>query len=414
MSRTLRVFAGAVLLMTGVPAFGQQAQQGSIVQRGEYLAQAGDCVACHTMPGGKLFAGGHAIPTPFGTLYSTNITSDPDYGIGRWTADQFYRVMHDGRMPDGGLIYPVMPFQTYTKVTRQDSDAIFAFLKSVPPVHQQDKPQDLRFPYNNRALIIGWRTLFFSAGEFRPDPSKSAEWNRGAYLVEGLGHCGMCHSPINALGGTSEARAFQGGLIPMQDWYAPSLTSNREGGLGEWSLDDIVGLLRAGICMRGAVYGPMSEVVYNSLQYLTDEDIRAMAIYLKTLPEGSPPDKASTNIPGAESSLLLSLGKGVYDARCASCHGAQGEGMPPAYPPLAGNQSIEMESAVNPIRMVLNGGFPPGTQLNPKPYGMPPFAQLLSDDEIAAVVSYIRTSWGNSGSPVTARQANTLRSVPLN
>ena len=236
----------------------------TLIAKGQYLARAGDCIACHTNPGGALFAGGRAMPTPFGTLYSSNITPDPTSGIGSWTADQFYGAMHTGRFPDGGLIYPAMPFGSYTKVTRADSDAIFAYLRSVPPVHQPNTPQDLRFPFNNRQLILGWRTLFFQEGEYQPDPTKSAEWNRGAYLVEGLGHCAMCHSPINALGGSSQSQAFEGGLIPMQNWYAPSLTSNKEAGLGEWSIDEIVDLLRTGVSRRGAVYGPMSEVVFNS------------------------------------------------------------------------------------------------------------------------------------------------------
>ena len=224
----------------------------SQVQQGEYLARAGDCVACHTAPTGPRFAGGRAMPTPFGTLYSTNITPDLETGIGKWNADDFYRVMHVGRMPDGGLIYPAMPFPSYTKVTRAESDAIFAYLKTIPAVHQPDRPNVLRFPYNNRSLIIGWRTLFFNEGEYKPDPKQSEEWNRGRYLVEGLGHCGMCHTPINALGGSSEARAFQGGLIPMQNWYAPSLTSNKEAGLGDWSIDDIVDLLKSGRSRRTA------------------------------------------------------------------------------------------------------------------------------------------------------------------
>jgi mono/diheme cytochrome c family protein len=385
----------------------------SQVQRGEYLARAGDCIACHTAPTGRLFAGGLAMPTPFGTLYSTNITPDLETGIGKWNADQFYEVMHNGRSPDTGLIYPAMPFASYTKVTRADSDAIFAYLQTIPAVRQQDRPNDLRFPYNNRALILGWRTLFFNEGNYKPDPHQSAEWNRGAYLVEGLGHCGMCHTPINALGGSSEAQKFQGGLIPMQNWYAPSLTSNQEAGLGDWSIEDIIQYLRTGKSKRGIVYGPMAEVVYNSLQYLTDEDVHAMAVYLKSLAQGTPPPPATTTAAHAESSLLLTLGKTVYDAHCASCHGAQGRGEPPDYPPLAQNQSIEMASAVNAIRMVLNGGYPPGTDGNPRPYGMPPFAQTLSDDEVAAVVSYIRTSWGNSGAAVTAAEANELRTAPL-
>jgi mono/diheme cytochrome c family protein len=387
-----------------------------IVERGEYLARAGDCIACHTAPEGHVFAGGRAMPTPFGTLYSSNITPDRETGIGKWTADDFYLTMHRGRFPDGGLIYPAMPFASYTKVTRADSDAIFAYLKSIPPVNQQNRPHDLRFPYDNRQLILGWRTLYFNEGEFKPDPTKSPEWNRGAYLVEGLGHCGMCHSPINALGGTSQADAFKGGLIPMQNWYAPSLTSNREAGLGDWSIKDITDLLQTGVSARGVVYGPMAEVVHNSLQYLTDEDAKAMAVYLKGISESSPapPPAPTSALPTTESSLLISLGKSVYDARCATCHGAQGEGKPPHWPPLANNQSIEMQSAVNPIRMVLNGGYPPGTSGNPMPYGMPPFAGLLSDNEVAAVVSYIRTAWGNRGTPVSAREANELRSAPLN
>jgi mono/diheme cytochrome c family protein len=322
--------------------------------------------------------------------------------------------MHVGRFPDGALLYPAMPFGSYTKVTRQDSDAIFAYLKTIPAIRQADRPHDLRFPYNNRSLILGWRTLFFQEGTFKPDPNQSEEWNRGAYLVEGLGHCGMCHTATNALGGSSESKAFQGGLIPMQNWYAPSLTSNKEAGLGDWSIKDITDLLKTGVSNRGAVYGPMAEVVYNSLQYLNDQDTRAMAVYLKSLGQGAPPEPAVSRATTAENSLLIGLGKTVYDRQCATCHGAQGEGGKlPHYPPLAGNQSIQMGSAVNPIRMVLNGGYPPGTAGNPMPYGMPPFAQSLSDDEVAAVVTYIRTAWGNRGAAITAREANELRSAPL-
>ena len=386
----------------------------AIIAQGEYLARAGDCVACHTVPGGKLFAGNRAMPTPFGTLYSSNITPDPETGIGNRTADEFYEVMHTGRFPDGGLIYPAMPFASYSKVTRKDSDAIFAYLKTIPPVRLANRPHDLDFPYSNRSLILGWRTLYFTEGEYAPDKTKSEEWNRGAYLVQGLGHCAMCHTAINSLGGSSPAQAFEGGLIPMQNWYAPSLTSNKETGLGDWSIKDISDLLQTGVSNRGAVYGPMAEVVYNSLQYLTDEDTRAMAVYLKSLAQGSSPEASAPAIPTAESSLLLSLGKTVYDAQCASCHGATGVGKPPHYPPLANNQSIQMTSAVNPIRMVLNGGYPPGTAKNPMPYGMPPFAQSLSDNEVAAVVTYIRTSWGNRGTAISAAQANELRSAPLN
>ncbi len=282
----------------------------SLIAKGEYLARAGDCIACHTAPEGRLFAGGHTMPTPFGTLYT-------------------YATMHKGRFPDGGLLYPAMPFGSYTKVTRADSDAIFACLQTVPPVRQPNRPHDLKFPFNNRSLILGWRTLFFKEREHEPDPNQSPEWNRGAYLVDGLGHCGMCHTAINAFGGSSESDAFQGGLIPMQNWYAPSLTSNREAGLGDWSLKDISDLLKTGVSTRGVVYGPMAEVIRNSLQYLSDADIQAMAVYLKSLAQGSPPAPATSDVPSAEGSLLLALGKTIYDnQRCPSRYPRPASGSP--------------------------------------------------------------------------------------
>jgi mono/diheme cytochrome c family protein len=418
MPRPLKTLLGAlaVALLASAPQAMAQDKPAdpALLARGEYLARAGDCIACHTAREGKTFAGGLPMKTPFGTIYTSNITPDPQTGIGMWTSDQFYQLMHNGRFPDGGLVYPAMPFASYTKVTREDSDAIYAYLRSIAPVKQLNRPHDLTFPFNNRSLIIGWRTLFFKEGDFKPDPAKSPEWNRGAYLVEGLGHCSMCHTAINALGGSSQSQAFEGGLIPMQNWYAPSLTANKEAGLGDWTLEEITDYLRKGVSTRGAVYGPMAEVVYNSTQYLNDDDIRAMAVYLKGLAQGTSPEKPATPLPSAESSLLVSLGKPIYDRECASCHGAAGLGMPPHYPPLAGNQSIQMVSAVNAIRMVLNGGYPPGTAGNPMPYGMPPFAHRLSDDEVAAVVTFIRTSWGNRGEPVSARQANELRAATLN
>lgn len=409
------------ILIPVVPAWAQRAvflgpgqSLDQAIKKGEYLAHVGDCVACHTKHDGPAFAGGFALPTPFGTLYSPNITPDTQTGIGNWSADDFYNMMHTGRSRDGTLLYPAMPFPAYSKVTRADSDAIFAYLSSLKPVHQPNRENELRFPYNNRSLLIGWRTLYFHEGEFRPDPKRSAEWNRGAYLVEGLGHCGTCHTAINALGGSSDEKAFAGGLIPMQNWYAPSLTNNKEAGLGDWPVDDIIALLKTGQSRRGVVYGPMAEVVHNSLQYLTDADVHAMAVYLKTLPEHST-SASSDNARGATrvTASTLARGHAIYVAQCASCHLESGLGQPPGYPPLANNPSIEMESAVNPIRMVLNGGYPPETTGNPRPYGMPPFAQVMSDEDIAAVVTYVRVSWGNHGQPVTALEVNALRSAPL-
>ncbi len=394
-------------LPTKPGAFVPTATTQAIVE-GEYLARAGDCVACHAAPGGKEFAGGRAMPTPFGALYVPNITPDDETGIGQWSAADFYRMMHTGVSRDGSLLYPAMPFASYTKVTREDTDKIFAYLQSVPPVHQKNRPHELRFPYNQRDVLIGWRALYLIEGEFKPDTSQTDQWNRGAYLVQGLGHCTMCHTAINALGGSSESKAFEGGMIPDQNWYAPSLTSNREAGLGDWSNQDIADLLQTGISHRGTVYGPMAEVVYNSLQFLTDEDAIAMAVYLKALaPHGSPaaiPDSARLVAPN-----VMETGRHVYATQCAMCHGDEGKGQAPTYPPLAGNQSIVMSSPVNSIRMVLNGGYPPGTKKNSRPHGMPPFAQVLKDDEVAAVITYIRVAWGNTGTPVSPAQANDLR-----
>lgn len=382
----------------------------TLIARGEYLARAGDCIACHTVPGAREFSGSRPMPTPFGNLYSSNITPDDQYGIGRWTAEDFFRMMRTGRAKDGTLLYPAMPIAAYTKVTRADSDAIFAYLMSVAPVAQASRPHELKFPFNNRELLIGWRALYFTEGEYKPDQRQTVEWNRGAYLVQGLGHCSMCHTAINALGGSS-AKTFEGGMIPNQNWYAPSLTSNREAGLGDWSITDIVDLLQAGVSHRGAVYGPMAEVVYDSLQHLNDEDVRAMAVYLKALPSpGEPPLQPNAQLVQP---AVMELGRKIYTQQCAVCHRENGKGDPPMYPPLANNQSIEMTVPVNPIRMVLNGGYPPGTQRNPRPHGMPPFAQLLNDDEVAAVVTYIRVAWDNRGTPVTPAQANELRSANL-
>lgn len=413
---TLGVIAGVTLYflrpgvlphVNGIPQLNSSTQ---IITRGEYLARAGDCVACHTIPNGPMFAGGRAMATPFGNLYVPNITPDDETGIGQWTTDDFYRMMHTGVSRDGKLLYPAMPFASYTQVTKGDSDAIFAYLMSVTPVKQKNREHELRFPFNNRDLLIGWRSLYFKEGEFKPDLKQTVEWNRGAYLVKGLGHCAMCHTAVNALGGASESKAFEGGMIPNQNWYAPSLTSNQEAGLGNWNIEDIASLLQTGVSHRGTVYGPMAEVVYNSLQYLTDEDAKAMAVYLKALPQ-----KDRDASPSSQARLVnpevMEVGRKVYVAQCAVCHGAEGKGQTPSYPPLAANQSITMASPVNSIRMVLNGGYPPGTRKNPQPHGMPPFSHILNDDEVAAAVTYIRVAWGNNGTPVSATQVNDLRKL---
>jgi cytochrome c553 len=381
---------------------------------GEYLARAGDCIACHTARGGEPFAGGLAMPTPFGTLYTPNITPDAETGIGKWTAEDFYRALHDGRSKDGTLLYPAFPFPSYTRVTRADSDAIFGYIRSLAPVKKKNRPHALRFPYNQRKLLIAWRALYFEPGEFEPDPSQSAEWNRGAYLVQGLGHCDACHTSRNALGATQKDKELSGGLIPLQDWYAPSLTSNREAGLGQWPTEDVVALLRTGVSNRGVVFGPMAQVVHDSLQYISESDTQAMAVYLKSLgTTGAPATPGQMRTTEAQQRASYDSGARLYDKHCKSCHGANGLGVPPMYPPLAENQAINMEYAVNPIRIVLFGGFPPSTHGNPRPFGMPPFAYTLSDQEVADVVTYMRQSWGNRASAVSGVEVAKYRTVPV-
>jgi mono/diheme cytochrome c family protein len=381
--------------------------------RGEYLVAAGGCLACHTLPGGRPYAGGRPIPTPFGTIYSTNITPDARSGIGAWSADDFRRALHQGISRDGSYLYPAFPFTNYTKVTRADADAMFAYLRTLAPVAQANHAPEMRFPYDRRALLAGWRALYFRAGEFRADPKRSARWNRGAYLVQGLGHCSACHSQRNAWGAVSAEREVGGGLIPMLNWYAPSLTANRETGLGDWRPEDVVELLRTGVSLRGAVFGPMAEVVRESLQHLTAEDVAAIAEYLESQREEGRPPGGGDGFPAPLEAELMAAGERIYRDRCSDCHGEEGRGNGRAYPPLADNESILMDNPVNAIRMTLNGGFPPSTAGNPRPYGMPPFSHLLRDDEVAAVVTYIRGAWGNAASPVSPLSVTAARGVPL-
>lgn len=383
------------------------------IKRGEYLVRAGDCIACHTPRGSEPFSGGRGIETPFGTIYAPNITPDKATGLGEWTADEFWRALHHGRGKDGEFLYPAFPYTEYTKVSREDADAMYTYLQSIPAVERKNKEHDLRFPYNMRLLLAGWRMLYFTPGVYREDNQQTVEWNRGAYLVEGLGHCTSCHTPRNMLGGLKDAD-FAGGLIPMSNWYAPSLTSGKEAGLGSWDIPEIVALLKTGVSTKGTAFGPMAEVVKNSLQYMTDDDLKAMAIYLQSVPDsGTPETHHGLRLTAAEEGKLLDHGKAIYEQHCVECHRADGRGIPPGYPPLDGNRAITMAVANNPIRAILHGGFPPSTEGNPHPYGMPPFGQMLSDQDVAAVTSYIRNSWSNKAGLVSTVDINRQRTTPL-
>ena len=384
------------------------------VARGAYLAKAGDCMACHTPRGGAAYAGGRAIDTPFGAIMSPNITSSQEHGIGNWSAEDFWRALHNGKGKDGRLLYPAFPYTNYTKITRSDADALHAFFQTVPAVSKANLPHQLRFPYNQQIALAAWRALYFRPAVWRDQADQSSAWNRGAYLVNGLGHCSACHSSRNQLGATEDG--LSGGVIPVLGWYAPSLTSSAEAGLKDWDSARIVQLLKTGMAPGATVSGPMAEVVKASLQHLSDADLGAMAIYLKTLQTSAPAtEPAATLSPYAARAVdaQLKAGAKLYDTHCIDCHLANGGGMAPAYPALAGNRAVTMAQAVNPIRSVLHGGFAPGTEGNPRPYGMPAFGPLLDDDEVAAVVSYVRHAWGNQAPHVSALEVNRYRSVPL-
>jgi mono/diheme cytochrome c family protein len=363
------------------------------VARGAYLVRVGNCMACHTQRGGDAFAGGRAIETPFGTVYSSNLTPHGATGIGGWSADDFWHALHEGRARDGRLLYPAFPYPNYTRVTRSDTDAIYDYLRSLPPIERANTPHRLRWPYSTQAALRVWRALYFEPGGGRKDPAQSPEWNRGGYLVAGLGHCGACHTARNALGASSDMMDLSGGVIPMQNWYAPALTSPAEAGVADWDLTQIVRLLQTGVAPRATVLGPMAEVVLHSTQYLTAADLRAMAVFLKSLPQG--PAQADAAPAARMSAGMVERGAKLYRDHCAQCHGDHGEGVAGAYPALAGNRAVTLPDTSNLVQVVLGGGFPPATAGNPRPFGMPPYATVLSDSDAAVVISYIRGSWGN-------------------
>jgi mono/diheme cytochrome c family protein len=383
------------------------------IERGAYLARAGNCQGCHTEHGGAAYAGGRGVPTPFGTVYTSNLTPDIATGIGAWSAAEFWRALHNGRARDGRLLYPAFPYPNYTRITRDDSDAIHAYLRSLPAVAKANRPHALTFPFNQQAALAVWRALYFRPARVQADATRSAEWNRGAYLVEGLGHCNACHASRNALGAASSTLDLAGGLIPVQNWYAPSLTSPREAGVADWALQPIVDLLATGVAAPYgamlAVAGPMSEVVSGSTQHLSPADLRAMASYLKALP---PSNHERTEAPAARATAAIGgPGAKLYEQHCAACHGKQGEGAALAYPALAGSRAVTMHTPANLVHQVLEGGFPPATLGNPRPYGMPPFATLFSDEDVAQVLTFIRGSWGNQAPAVSALDVARSRST---
>jgi mono/diheme cytochrome c family protein len=368
----------------------------ALVARGAYLARAGNCLGCHTARGGAAGAGGRAIETPFGTVFAGNLTPDAETGLGRWSADELWRALHEGRARDGRLLTPAFPYPAFTHITRADSDALHAWLHSLPAVRQANRPHQLRFPYGTQTALALWRAFYFRPTAFQPDPTQDAAWNRGAYLVSGLGHCASCHAPRNALGATLAGPALGGGLMPGEAWHAPGLGGAQEAA-------HLVALLQTGSSPRGTALGPMAEVVVHSTQHLSPIDLHAMARYLGTRP--APTDEAPAAAPhDAQRLQTLQLGAKLYAQHCAECHGERGEGVPDRFPALAGNRTVQLLSPLNTLQVIRHGGYAPATAAQPRPFGMPPFGHLLSDTEIAAVASHVRSQFGNAAPVVTPLQ----------
>ena len=393
----------------------------AMVAKGQQLLQLGNCMACHTQRGGPAGAGGRAFETPFGKVYSSNITPQIQDGLGLWNANDFWRALHYGKSKDGRLLTPVFPYQHTTLITRDDSDALFAALKTLPPAANSQaipKPSDtLDWPYGTPVAIAVWRSLFFTPGTFASEPHQSAEWNRGAYLAQGLGHCAACHGPRNTWGALAAVNDFSGGLMPVLNWYAPSLTSLSQTGLATQSPHEIARFLKSGQNEQAVASGPMAEVVQNSTQHWPDADRLAVAVYFKDLSmqrqQAEPKASAALALsPLAKPSpKMISLGAKLYEQHCEQCHQQQGEGIAGAYPSLAQNRAVLLKDPTNLVQLVLYGGYPAATASHPRPFGMPPFILTLDDKDIAAVLTHIRTQWGHQASEVTPLQVNRIRAL---
>ena len=377
------------------------------VQRGEYLAQMGNCVSCHTVHGGEPFAGGLPFKTPYmflGTMYSTNITPDEETGIGTWTEADFVKAMHTGEGPNGPL-YPAFPYTSFTKVSEDDVKAIYAYLRTVKPVKAEPPSNSFIFAGPFRFGMKIWNALFFEEGRYVADASQSEEWNRGAYLVNGLGHCSACHTPRNALLAEKSAEHLWGAVVPdvvaegeYRPWYAVNLTQTQNGGLGGWSAEDIRKYLKTGHNRWGGSFGPMNEVIANSLSHMTDEDAKAMAAYIKSLPAA--PDTPAQQMTDEEREAAAAL----YKKHCEECHAASGRGGFMKAPPVAGSVIAQGRDPASLINVILYGAEP-AKSLNPPGAWetMRAFRDRMTDEEIAAVANYVRSSWKNTGSKVTAQ-----------
>jgi mono/diheme cytochrome c family protein len=393
---------------TGVPA---SLAKASPVERGEYLARAADCMVCHTVPGGKEYAGGLAFKLPFGTLYSTNITPDKETGIGNYSDREFLDAMHRGVRRDGARLYPAMPFTSYTYITDADALAIKAYLFSLAPVRAAAPPNTLMFPFNQRWSLIFWSTLFNPDKRFEPDTAKTPEWNRGAYLAEALAHCGECHTPRNPGFALDNRAKFAGALTA--GWRAYNITSDKGTGVGAWPDDALISYLSTGHATGyGTASGPMGEAVDHGLSRMTPEDIRALVAYLRTVPAIASPDLPATLAPPAPAShkdgggAADARGKLVFEGACVSCHGWSGQSAIAPFATLTGARAVNDPGAVNVAQIVISGTrrqTPPGV------LSMPAFGSIYSDAEIAAVANYVTARFGSKASQITAQDVAALR-----
>jgi mono/diheme cytochrome c family protein len=374
-------------------------------ERGRSLTVVADCAACHTVPGGPAFAGGRPIETPFGTLIAPNITPDPDTGIGAWTDDEFVNALRRGTGRNGEHLYPAMPYNYLTKLTRQDALDIRAYLNTVTPVLRDVVANQLPFPFNIRISMLAWNALFFREGEYRPDAGNSAEWNRGAFLVEGPAHCGACHTPKNLLGGDKSSETLQGSQL--QGWFAPNITNDARRGLGGWSADDIAAYLRTGHKSAAAASGPMGEEVALSSSHMSDADLRAIAVYLKSRP-GQGGERAT---PVDAGDPAMKAGSAIYTDLCSACHTKDGSGVTTLIPPLKGAPTVQSVDPISLVRVVLRGARSVATDEEPTAAGMPSFAWQLDDDEVASVTTYIRNAWGNAAPAVSADSVGQARTA---
>jgi mono/diheme cytochrome c family protein len=369
---------------------------------GKELVTAGDCAGCHTADPAKPFAGGARIETPFGSIYSPNLTPDRETGIGAWTDQDFYNALHFGVAPDGSDYYPAFPYPSFSKLTRPDVLAIRAYLATLMPFANKAPGPELHFPLNYRIVMRLWNYLFFRPGALQSDPQMGADWNRGRYLVQALGHCGVCHTPKNVFGADKPGRALSGGMV--DGWFAPRLDAAERSGLKSWTADDIAEYLASGRNGKSHADGPMADVVVNSTAKMSDADIHAIAVYLKSLPAG-PPEPAVGSPPDAS----MKDGAAIYAHQCIACHERDGSGAPRIYPPLPGNALLQSGDPASTLRIILDGAQTATTPRAPNTGSMPGYARQLSDQQIADVATYIRNSWGNAAPAVTAEQVAEAR-----